>query len=147
MRDYRKIEACRLSDDLAAAVYNQTQTFPREELYGLTEQPRRSAISVPANIDEGSARHSNGDYLHLLHLARGSLGETQYCLHLTRRLDFSTDRAEAELATQGRATFACLHGLICAAEAEARETNQSGYQSTRSLTIQTSTKVPHPGRT
>ena len=147
MRDYRKIEAWRLSDDLAVAVYNQTRTFRREELYGLTGQLRRSAISVPANIVEGSARHSKRDYLHFLHIARGSLAETQYYLHLARRLDFLTDRAEDELATQSRATFACLHGLICAVEAEAREPNQSGYQSTRSLTIQTGTKVPHPSRT
>jgi four helix bundle protein len=57
MRDYTKIEAWRLADDLAVAVYQGTRAFPREEIYGLTSQMRRAAYSVPANIVEGSSLH------------------------------------------------------------------------------------------
>lgn len=119
MRDHTKIEAWRLADDLAVAVYEQTRGFPREELYGLTGQLRRSAISVPANIVEGSARHSKKDYLHFLHIARGSLPETQYYLHLANRLGFLPDPDASRLTAQSRSTFACLHGLISAVEKEA----------------------------
>ncbi|MBI4622531.1 MAG: four helix bundle protein [Verrucomicrobia bacterium] len=58
MRDYNKIEAWRLADDLTVAVYEATRKFPKEEQYGLTSQMRRAASSVPANIVEGLARFS-----------------------------------------------------------------------------------------
>jgi four helix bundle protein len=56
MRDYAKIETWKLADDLAVAVYHATQSFPREEIYGITSQIRRAACSVPANIVEGSSQ-------------------------------------------------------------------------------------------
>ena len=88
MRDYRKIEAWRLADDLTIAIYRHTRSFPKEEIYGLTSQLRRAAYSVPANIVEGSSRESKKDYLHFLYIARGSLSETQYFVHLARRHDY-----------------------------------------------------------
>jgi len=88
MRDYTKIEAWRLADDLTVAIYERTRSFPREEIYGLTSQLRRAAYSVPANIVEGTSRESKKDYLHFLYIARGSLSETQYFIHLARRLDY-----------------------------------------------------------
>jgi four helix bundle protein len=119
MRDYTKIQAWSLADDFTVAIYGATQSFPREELYGLTSQIRRSASSVPANIVEGSARESKKDYLHFLYIARGSLAETQYFVHLARRLDYLSETDAAVLAAQSRQTFACLHGLIQAVEKEA----------------------------
>ena len=50
MRDYTKIQAWKLADDLTVAIYQAAQTFPREEMYGLTSQVRRASYSVPANI-------------------------------------------------------------------------------------------------
>jgi four helix bundle protein len=118
MRDYTKIEAWRLADDLTVAVYAQTRSFPREEIYGLTSQLRRASYSVPANIVEGSSRESQKDYLHFLYIARGSLSETQYFIHLARRLGyFSLKEAEA-LHLQTKLVFGCLHGLIKAVEKE-----------------------------
>lgn len=72
MRDYRNIKAWQEADDLTVAVYEKSRVFPREELYALTSQIRRAAYSVPANIAEGSARGTNKDYLHFLHIARAS---------------------------------------------------------------------------
>lgn len=118
MRDYTKIEAWRLADDLTVAVYEVSRSFPREELYGLTSQLRRAASSVPANIAEGSARESKRDYLHFLYIARGSLTETQYFLHLAARLGYLNANDDLQLSSQTRAAFACLHGLIKAVEAE-----------------------------
>ena len=119
MRDYRKIEAWKLADDFTVAVYERTRAFPREELYGLTSQLRRAAYSVPANIAEGSSRESQRDYLHFLYIARGSLTEAQYFVHLARRLGY-LGAAEADaLALQTSSAFGCLHGLIRAVEKEA----------------------------
>lgn len=107
-----------MSDDLTVTIYDRTRTFPKEEIYGLTAQLRRAAYSVPANIVEGSARESKRDYLHFLYIARGSLSETQYFLHLSHRLRYLSDSDHRLLAEQVKATFGCLHGLIRAVERE-----------------------------
>jgi four helix bundle protein len=119
MRDYTKIEAWKLADDLTVAVYTITRSFPKEEVYGLTSQLRRASYSVPANIVEGSSRESKKDYLHFLYIARGSLSETQYFIHLGGRLGYLPESEAAALHAQTKQTFACLHGLIRAVEKEA----------------------------
>ena len=118
MRDYTKIEAWKLADDLTVAVYERTRSFPREEIYGLTSQLRRASYSVPANIVEGSSRESKKDYLHFLYIARGSLSETQYFVHLSRRLGYLSAQDADHLLGQTKQAFACLHGLIKAVETE-----------------------------
>ncbi len=120
MRDYTKIEAWKLADDLTVAIYEKTRVLPREERYGLTGQIRRAASSVPANIVEGSARETKKDYLHFLHIARGSLSEAQYFVHLAKRLGYLAEQDAVELHKQTKHVFACLHGLI---QAVAREAN------------------------
>ena len=120
MRDYTKIEAWRLADDLTVMIYKSTKGFPREELYGLTSQIRRAASSVPANIVEGSARETQRDHLRFLHIARGSLAEAQYFVHLAARLSFLTEEISTQLHQQTKQVFACLHGLIQAVEREAK---------------------------
>ncbi|HWW00920.1 MAG TPA: four helix bundle protein [Candidatus Acidoferrum sp.] len=118
MRDYTKIDAWRLTDDLTVAIYELTRSFPREELYGLTSQVRRASYSVPANIAEGSSRESKRDYLHFLYIARGSLSETQYFVHLAQRLGYLTAAEAQEFNSQTKRAFGCLHGLIRAVEKE-----------------------------
>jgi len=118
MRDYTKIKAWQLADDLTVAVYERTRSFPREEIYGLTSQLRRASYSVPANIVEGSSRESKKDYLHFLYIARGSLSETQYFVHLARRLGYLSNEDADALHGQTKFAFACLHGLIRAVEKE-----------------------------
>src|SRR3954469_25199924 len=112
MRDYTKIDAWRLADDLAVGVYARTRLFPKEEMYGLTSQLRRASYSVPANIVEGASRESKKDYLHFLYIARGSLSEAQYFIHLARRLDYLSLKDSDALREQTKLAFACLHGLI-----------------------------------
>src|ERR1051325_7101004 len=124
MRDYSKIEAWKLADDLTVAVYEQTRSFPREEIYGLTSQLRRASYSVPANIVEGSSRESKKDYRHFLYIARGSLSETQYFVHLAGRLGYLSNEEAAKLRAQTRQSFACLYGLIRAIEKEAGRFNR-----------------------
>ena len=119
MRDYTRIEAWRLADDIAVAVYEATRGFPKEEVYGLTSQLRRAAYSAPANIAEGASRDSKRDYLHFLYIARGSLNEAQYFVHLARRLKYLSDEHTDALMTQSKSASACLYGLIRAVEKEA----------------------------
>jgi len=69
-------------------VYKLTRAFPRDEVYGLTSQVRRSAASVGANIAEGCGRHSDGEMRRFLQIARGSASETEYHLLLAKDLGF-----------------------------------------------------------
>ena len=88
-------------------------------MYGLTSQLRRASYSIPANIVEGASRESKKDYLHFLYIARGALSETQYFIHLARRLDYLSSADADALREQTKLAFACLHGLIQAVEKEA----------------------------
>jgi four helix bundle protein len=72
---------------LTVSVYRLTQTFPREELYGLTSQIRRSAVSIPSNIAEGQGRTSAGEFRQFLGIARGSNCELQTQLEIARALE------------------------------------------------------------
>ncbi len=83
-RDFKNIKAWQYADDLAVLAYSKTRSFPKEELYGITSQLRRAVVSVPANIAEGANREHKKEYLHFLYIARGSMAETEYLLHLSR---------------------------------------------------------------
>lgn len=135
MRDYTKIEAWKLADDLTVSIYERTKLFPKEEIYGLTSQLRRASYSVPANIVEGSSRESKKDYLHFLYIARGSLSETHYFVHLAGRLGYLSDQECEALHGQTRRTFACLHGLTRAVEKEAGKLGKVGATITSLLVI------------
>jgi four helix bundle protein len=86
MGSCRNLLAWKKAMRLALHVYEETKGFPREELYGLTSQLRRAAISVPSNIAEGQARFSHKEFKHFLSTAKGSLAELDTQLLLAREL-------------------------------------------------------------
>ncbi len=88
MKTYRDLIVWQKSMDLVLMVYEITNQFPREEVYNLTSQIRRSAVSIPRNIAEGYGRNSSGDYVRFLQIASGSLYEFQTQLEISFRLDF-----------------------------------------------------------
>ena len=88
VKSYRDLVAWQKSMELARKIYLFTKAFPKEELYGLTSQARRAAVSVPANIAEGHARHHRKEYLQFLGIAKGSLAELQTYLFLSEKLKF-----------------------------------------------------------
>ena len=77
------------SHNLVLSIYRLTQSFPRNELFGLTSQIRRSAVSVPANIAEGFRRKGKADKLRFFNISQASLEETRYYLILTNDLEYA----------------------------------------------------------
>lgn len=87
-RPHEKLDAWREAMQLVKVVYTATQSFPKEELFGLTSQTRRSAVSVPSNIAEGSARASRRELAQLLNVAKGSLSELETQLLIAAELGY-----------------------------------------------------------
>ena len=88
MRDHTKLRAFELADDVVLMIYRVTRGFSKEEIYGLTSQMRRAAVSVPSNIVEGCARESQAEYFRFLEIAFGSLRELHYQFGLSKRLGY-----------------------------------------------------------
>lgn len=86
-----------MSNKLALQVYGVTKNFPKDEVYGLTSQLRRSALSVPTNIVEGHSRSSDRELARFLDIALGSLGETKYLLSFSRELGYIPEKDSLEL--------------------------------------------------
>lgn len=90
-RNHRSLKVWQESITLVEHVYEATRTFPREELFGLTSQMRRSAVSVPANIAEGSARSGTKELLQFLSIAAASLSELDTHVEIAVRLRYLED--------------------------------------------------------
>jgi four helix bundle protein len=97
MKDFRQLKVWEKAHQLALAVYKATKEFPKEELYGLTSQIRRSSMSVPTNIAEGCGRFTDADFARFLQMAMGSASETEYQLILARDLGFLPHSAYEKL--------------------------------------------------
>lgn len=89
---YQRLIAWQLADKLAWAVYGLTDRFPRHELYGLTSQLRRAALSIPLNIVEGHARNNRNEFRQFLRIALGSLAETDYLLRFALRREYISEK-------------------------------------------------------
>lgn len=87
---YEKLAVWKLGMDLVEDVYRITRKFPKEELFGLTSQMRRSACSVPSNIAEGYGRDSKTAFANFIRIAQGSLFELRTQLEIARRIDLVT---------------------------------------------------------
>jgi four helix bundle protein len=86
VRHYTDLVAWQKAMDLAESAYRAAARFPREERYGITSQLQRAAVSVPCNIAEGQGRDTTKEFLHFLHIARGSVQEVQTILRLCQRI-------------------------------------------------------------
>ena len=88
MQDFRSLKVWEKGHQFTLAVYKTTKSFPKEELFGLTSQIRRSSASIPANIAEGCGRGSDSDFGRFLQIAMGSASEVEYHLVLSRDLGY-----------------------------------------------------------
>ena len=91
VKTHKDLEIWKKGIDLVEDIYRFTKTFPPEEMYGLTSQMRRSAVSIPSNIAEGAARQSNKEFLQFLYIALGSLSEIETQLFIAQRLGYTSD--------------------------------------------------------
>jgi four helix bundle protein len=90
IKSYQDLLAWQKAMDYVVVCYGLSQNFPREEIYGLRLQLRRSAVSIPSNIAEGYGRETRGEYIHFLGIARGSLKESETQIILAFRLKYVT---------------------------------------------------------
>jgi four helix bundle protein len=111
-RDYTKIKAWQYSDELALLVYKKTNRFPKSEIWGLTSQMRRAAVSVAANIVEGSSRKSQKEYLQFLYIAKSSLAELGYYIKFTQKCGYLHKDDFDELWEKAQESLKTLQGLI-----------------------------------
>lgn len=98
MRDFRKLKVWNKAHELTLAVYKVTRNYPKEELFGLTSQIRRSCESIPANIAEGCGRSGAAELARFLNIALGSASELEYHLLLSRDLNLLDAKGYEPLA-------------------------------------------------
>jgi four helix bundle protein len=111
IRSYRELIAWQKTMDFVEAVYRTTARFPREEIYGLTSQIRRAAVSVPSNIAEGQGRNTTRDFLHFLSIAQGSVKEVETQVLIAERLTYVTKQVSGGLVAQTTEVGRLLSGL------------------------------------
>ena len=111
LASYRQLKVWQLGIQMAQSVYALSQGFPKHELYGLTSQMRRAAVSVPANIAEGHARDSTKEFLHHISIALGSLAEVETMLTIAQNLGYCGGGEVAELLEHSDEEGKMLRGL------------------------------------
>ena len=138
LRGYRELKVWQKSMDLVEESYRLTAAFPKHELYGLTSQLRRAAVSVAANIAEGHGREHLGDYLRSLSIANGSLMELETHLLIGRRMRYMSAEEEQGFLQRAAEVGRMLAGLVRAlkrrSNADTRHLTPDTY-SVRNATI------------
>jgi four helix bundle protein len=122
-RSFRDLIVWQRAIELALSIYATTKAFPKDELFGLTSQLRRAAVSIPSNIAEGQGRTTPGEFKQILGIARGSTAETQTQLILARRLQL----APTELIDQSEALTAEAHKMLNALILTAESTSNTPH--------------------
>ncbi len=108
---YKSLKVWQKGVSLAEFIYGITQGFPKEEIYGLTSQIRRAAISIPSNIAEGSSRRSTKEFVRFINIAYGSLSELETQFYLANRLNFIDNEALTLIENQTSELGMMLNGL------------------------------------
>ena len=112
MRDFRGLQVWERSHRLTLRIYELTSYFPREEIYGLTNQIRRASASVPTNIAEGCGRKTSADFARFLQIAMGSASETEYLILLAHDLKYFNPNQCTELTDTIVSVKRMLTGLL-----------------------------------
>ncbi|PYS23202.1 MAG: four helix bundle protein [Acidobacteria bacterium] len=112
VRNYQELIVWQRAMDLVEDVYKTTKDFPREELYALTGQIRRAAVSIPSNIAEGQGRRTTADFLRHLSIAYGSLREVETQALIARRLNYIVQARLEEVMNRAGEVGRLLNGLM-----------------------------------
>jgi four helix bundle protein len=111
-KPHKKLDVWKKSIDLTYEIYELTKTFPKIENFGLTNQMRRAAISIPANISEGAARQTKKEFIQFLHMAQGSLSELDTHMEIAIKLGYIKESLLAEIGVLMNSIDKMLTGLI-----------------------------------
>ena len=112
VKNYRELIVWQKSMDLVELVYQATKQFPKEELYGLASQIKKSVVSIPSNIAEGQARKSTAGFLRFLSIAHGSRAEMETQIILANRLKYIDDHLLEQILGKSEEITKLLNGLI-----------------------------------
>ena len=111
VQHYRELIVWQKAMNLVESVYRVTKGFPNTEIYGLTSQVRRAAVSIPSNIAEGQGRNTTRDFLHFLSVAQGSLMEVETQTTIAKRLGYVKEQSERDLLESTAEVGRLLNGL------------------------------------
>ena len=109
---YREIKVWQKAIELVVDIYSCTRSFPKEEMFGLTSQLRRAAVSIASNIAEGKGRRTDREFLQFLHHARGSVFEVETQLTIASRLGYMPEAEVLRLGHSASEIARMLNGLI-----------------------------------
>ena len=112
MHNYKDLIVWQKAVELVTEIYRATQRFPKEEMYGLTSQMRRAAVSVPSNIAEGQSRLTKGEFRQALGIAKGSLMELETQLAISQNLGYLTPAETQPLQERLNEVARLLNGLL-----------------------------------
>ncbi|MFK7811981.1 MAG: four helix bundle protein [Maribacter sp.] len=110
--EYTELEVWKEARVLVNSVYQTSKVFPKEEIYGLTSQIRRCAVSIPSNIAEGCGRRTSADTIQFLHISRGSLYELETQLYLAQDQDYLNEEEFHQLKIQILKCKKLINGFI-----------------------------------
>lgn len=112
IKSFRDLNVWQLGKEINLLVYKATQNLPKEEMYGLTSQMRRAAVSIPSNIAEGFNRYHNKEYRQFLFVALGSCAELETQIEISNDLKFIDDIIKADLLEKLNHQSRMLRNLI-----------------------------------
>jgi len=112
MKTHKDLDVWKKAIEFVISIYKITKSFPKEELYGLVSQIRRSAVSIPSNIAEGAARNHDKEFLQFLYFALASASELETQLIIANNLGFIDDDISKELIDELNVISKMLQGLI-----------------------------------
>ncbi len=112
MHNYKELKAWHKAMDFVTAVYLLTRQFPKDELFGLTNQVRRAAVSIPLNIAEGAGCETDQEFARVLDMALRSTYECAVALQLSNRLNYASAESTGALVEQGEEIARMVTGLI-----------------------------------
>jgi four helix bundle protein len=112
VKDFKELKVWAKAHQLTLHVYTVTRDFPRQEVYGLTSQMRRAAVSIAANIAEGCGRRSDGELTRFLQIARGSASELEYHLLLAKDVGFLAEQEHTRIEATLVEVQRMLTGLV-----------------------------------
>ena len=111
-KNFKDLIVWQKSMDLVEMIYKESANFPREEVYGLTNQIRRASVSIPSNVAEGQSRNSSKQFLYFLAIARGSNSEVQTQILIAERLNYVSKEMSEKIVNLSTEIAKMINGLM-----------------------------------